>query len=296
MTHILTTLTGKRIVVTRAIHQAAPLELLLRERGAVPISYPCIAIRAPADTRALDTHLANLDQYDVVALKSANAVTALSQRLRALNLVPDWSRIEIAAVGPATDAALLSNFNRRADFVPATHTADHLAKTLPIANGSRILMPQSALAAESSAAILRARGARVIDVVAYDAVVGSGGGRCASVDRRKSRRRIDLFQPIGNHLLFAALFYDGGEDTAGRLPRPGDRAQSGGAWVSQCDHASCLYGKRYVRRLGFLFHKPSWQRVTLANAIPTDREVAIRAVRARIIVKLRLVIRDLILF
>ncbi len=174
MSH-LPTLAGKRIVVTRARHQAAPLELLLRERGAIPISYPCIAIRAPADTRALDKHLAKLDQYDVVMLKSANAVTALSQRFRSLNLVPDWSRIRIAAVGPATDAALLSNFNRRADFVPATHTADHLAKTLPIANGSRILLPQSALAAESSAEILRARGARVIDVVAYDAVVGSGG-------------------------------------------------------------------------------------------------------------------------
>ena len=174
MTHFLT-LAGKRIVVTRAIHQAAPLELLLRERGAVPISYPCIAIRAPADTRALDTHLANLDQYDVVALKSANAVTALSQRLRSLNLVPDWSRIRIAAVGPATDAALFSTFDRRADFVPATHTADNLAKTLPIASGSRILMPQSALAAESSATLLRARGAKVIEVVAYDAVVGSGG-------------------------------------------------------------------------------------------------------------------------
>jgi len=50
-------LAGKRVVNTRAAHQAAELDDLLRGRGAVPVSYPCIAIAPPADPAPLDAAL-----------------------------------------------------------------------------------------------------------------------------------------------------------------------------------------------------------------------------------------------
>ena len=41
-------LAGKRIVNTRAAHQAAEFSALLRQHGAIPIEYPCIEIAPPA--------------------------------------------------------------------------------------------------------------------------------------------------------------------------------------------------------------------------------------------------------
>ena len=50
-------LASKHIAVTRARHQAAELEELIRELGGVPIPFPCIAIE-PAEPNALDHYLA----------------------------------------------------------------------------------------------------------------------------------------------------------------------------------------------------------------------------------------------
>ena len=168
-------LNGKRIVVTRALNQAAPLERALRERGAIPISYPCIAIRQPSDTRELDEHLSNLAQFEFLLLTSANVVTCLASRLRALNLNPDWSRIQIAVVGKATEDALREQLGPAAVFSPAMETSDALARALPLDSGCRILLPQSTVAGDYLAELLRDRGARVSKVIAYETVKGSGG-------------------------------------------------------------------------------------------------------------------------
>jgi uroporphyrinogen-III synthase len=46
----MSTLVGKRIVNTRAVHQAEALNTLLRARGALPLDYPCIAIVPSQDS------------------------------------------------------------------------------------------------------------------------------------------------------------------------------------------------------------------------------------------------------
>ena len=170
-----TALEGKAIVVTRALNQAASLERALRERGAVPISYPCIAIKQPTDTRELDEQLSDLARFEILLLTSANVVTTIANRLRALALDPDWSRIRIAVVGKATEEALREQLGPAADFTPAAGTGDALARALPIQTGSRVLLPQSTVAGDYLAQILRARGAQVSKVIAYETVMGSGG-------------------------------------------------------------------------------------------------------------------------
>ena len=168
-------LKGKRIVVTRALNQAAPLERALRKRGAFPISYPCIAIQQPSDTRELDEHLSNLARFDVLLLTSANVVTTLAKRLEALELTPDWSRIRIAVVGKSTEEALREQLGPAADFSPALGTGDALARAMPIESGNRVLLPQSTVAGDFLGEVLRERGAQVSKVVAYETVMGSGG-------------------------------------------------------------------------------------------------------------------------
>ena len=69
-------LAGKRIVITRARHQAGAFADLLREHGAIPILYPCIAIIPPDDPAPLDEALAHLSAYDWMLITSANTVRA----------------------------------------------------------------------------------------------------------------------------------------------------------------------------------------------------------------------------
>ncbi len=168
-------LAGKGIVVTRALNQAASLERALRERGAVPISYPCIAIKPPSDNRELDEQLSDLARFDVLLFTSVNVVTTIAQRLQALELAPDWTSVRIAVVGKATAAALRDLLGPIPDISPAAATSDALARALPINPGSRILLPQSTVAGDYLANILRERGAQVRKIIAYETVLGLGG-------------------------------------------------------------------------------------------------------------------------
>ena len=169
-------------MVTRAAHQAATLKQLLTEEGAIPIDYPCLAIAALEDSSALDEQLRSLHQFDTLILTSSNTVIALDERVRALGVAVDWSRLRIAAIGPSTEEALLRRMGRRADFMPESPSTRVLARDLTVASGERIYLPQSGLAGEKTAEILRARGADVVLQVAYRTVSGSGGERCARHD------------------------------------------------------------------------------------------------------------------
>ena len=168
-------LRDKRIAVTRARHQAPPLEKLIRESGGIPVSYPCIVIVPPSDLRPLDAQLRRLRQFDWLLLTSSNTVRALAVRYPELRLQLADAPVKVAAVGTATAAELRQVFSRDADFVPGESGAGQLARDLPISGPARILLPQSDRADESTAEMLRARGAEVTTAIAYRTVIGEGG-------------------------------------------------------------------------------------------------------------------------
>jgi uroporphyrinogen-III synthase len=133
-------LARRRILVTRAPHQASELADRLRELGAIPILIPTIDIAPPASLAALDAALAQLQAFDLIAFTSANAVHAFQQRAEVLgiNLTPVPHRI--SAVGPST-ARALEAIGLRSDIIPPTYTAESLAATLaPTARGQHILL------------------------------------------------------------------------------------------------------------------------------------------------------------
>ena len=169
------TLVGKRVVITRAIHQSPALETLLRQYQAIPIVYPCIAIVPPADTSQLDRQLINLVSYDWLIVTSSNTIHALKERLTALDLHPDWEQIKVAVVGDKTAQAFISQFKHEPNFIPDIFTAEALAETLPIKSHGRVFLPQSALADNTLSKILSGREAEVISVTAYETVLGEGG-------------------------------------------------------------------------------------------------------------------------
>jgi uroporphyrinogen-III synthase len=166
---------GKRIVVTRAAHQAAELADLLRAGGAEVLLYPCIAIVPPHDTGLLDEalHGAAEGAFDWLVLTSANTVEALRLRCEALGL--SLRGIRTAAVGPATAEAARELLGADVQLMPEEHIAEALAAALTLAPGTRIFLPQADIARSTLHDGLAAAGADVTAAAAYSTVMGRGG-------------------------------------------------------------------------------------------------------------------------
>ena len=71
-------LSGLRIVVTRAEHQAQELADPLRKLGATVILLPVIAIGPPLDSEPLRYAAGHYNVYDWIIFTSVNAVTAFA--------------------------------------------------------------------------------------------------------------------------------------------------------------------------------------------------------------------------
>src|SRR5690348_6217967 len=96
-------LAGRRVVVTRAMHQAEELAQPLRDTGAIVILLPMIKIAPPADAGPLQRAARELGKYDWVIFSSANAVAALANQLAPGQGIP---RARIAVVGSGTRDAV----------------------------------------------------------------------------------------------------------------------------------------------------------------------------------------------
>jgi uroporphyrinogen-III synthase len=149
-------LADKRVVNTRSAEQAAELDEILLGRGAIPLSYPCIAAAEPEDIPGLERAMTDLiaGHFDWVAFSSANAVRAVARAAKS-GRIPTSTHIAVAGPGTAREVRLLLGVE--IDFQPARYTAlgdlvgDELAK-----------------------ALLEA-GAELSAVTAYRTVVGRGG-------------------------------------------------------------------------------------------------------------------------
>jgi uroporphyrinogen III methyltransferase/synthase len=157
-------LAGRRIVITRAQEQAGNLAVRLRALGADAIELPSIEIRPYEDYTALDAATANLDSYDWLIFTSANGVRFFLDRLDRSRKDIRSIRGRIAAIGPATKAAL-EQLHLKIDRMAAEFVAEGLLDALrdEDLNGKRILLPRAAVARDTLPVGLRARGA-VVDV------------------------------------------------------------------------------------------------------------------------------------
>ena len=179
-------LCGLRVLVTRERDAAAELAQALAGAGAEVILMPTIRIEPPGDLRPLDDALARLASYDWVIFTSANAVRAVVERLapsQSLNAsglsepslnaymlnAQSLNSVRVAAVGPQTQA-LLAAHGIRIDLVPKTFTAPSMANLMGESGelaGRRVLLPRSQIAETALVDALRAAGAIVDEVVAY---------------------------------------------------------------------------------------------------------------------------------
>lgn len=158
-------LAGRRILVTRARHQASELADRLKALGASPVLIPTIEIGPPTSFEALDASVVSLANFDLVAFTSANAVRALQERATATGVSPSPKRI--AVVGPAT-ARAIEALGLRVDVMPQVFTAESLGQTLlPGVRGLRILLVLAEDAPAILETVLKGGGAEVTVAAAY---------------------------------------------------------------------------------------------------------------------------------
>lgn len=177
-----------RIAVTRPAAQAEEFLQGLRALGAEAVSLPTIRIQEPADPEPLRRAVEGLAGFDWIVFTSANGVARFWHELEAAGTAGRWPpRLRAAAIGPATAEALRA-VGVEAEMVPdeyvAEAVADALARAYDLA-GQKILLPRAAEARKVLPMRLRAAGATVEEVVAYETAPDPEGiaGLRAALDR-----------------------------------------------------------------------------------------------------------------
>ena len=167
-----TPLAGRKILVTRARHQAGQLSEKLRTLGAEVIEIPAIEIVPPNSYQPLDAALSNLSQYSWLIVTSANGAGAVRARLAELRLeISRLAHLQIAAVGSAT-AHALTEIGLTVAVTPKEYVAESLVEALgERVRRQRVLLARAAVARDVIPDALRARGAHLDVVDAYRTVI-----------------------------------------------------------------------------------------------------------------------------
>lgn len=197
-------LTGKTILVTRAINQSGELIQLLHHQGASVLELPTLEIGSPSSWEPLDRAIAQLGDFNWLILTSANGVNAFFNRL-AINPQP-LNYLKIAVVGEKTAQSLMSH-GQLPHFTPPDYIADALVTHFPEPPlGQCILFPRvESGGREVLVKELTARGALVTEVAAYQShcakhlpapILASLEGGLVDVITFASSKTVTCFQQI----------------------------------------------------------------------------------------------------
>ncbi len=167
---------GRRVIVTRANHQAGELIHMLAAKGADAVAFPCLAIAPPDDADALAREVAELPARDGLILSSPNGVEAFFDALRATGQdARSLSGKTVAVIGTGT-AKHCEARGLRPDLIPTEPRAEGLCDELR----ARRLLTQSWLhvRADEGRALLQA------------AIQGAGGDYHLAIGYRTIRPKV----------------------------------------------------------------------------------------------------------
>ena len=165
-------LTGLRVLVGRAPHQASALSSGLHALGAEVVEIPFIEIRKPRSYQGLDAALNHIRTYDWLILTSANGVDAMWHRLKTLRIDKQaLQNLKVAAIGPATRTAIEKQ-GIKVTVVPRRYVAESVVESLrDQVTGKRVLLARAKVARDVIPYELGRLGAKVDVVEAYETVV-----------------------------------------------------------------------------------------------------------------------------
>jgi len=198
------TLAGARVLVTRAAEDAAELEQLLRERGAIPLRMPCIAFEDGPDVGRI-AEVVRDKLADLVVIASPQA----ARRLLAICADPG---LPLAAVGPATARELPGEVIVPKEGAGAEALLRELAGRVP---GKRVLVARAEGGNPALVEGLRAAGAQVETCTLYRTATARRVDPGALRDLREGRVDAIAFASGSAARGFAALA--GAESAAGAV-------------------------------------------------------------------------------
>jgi uroporphyrinogen III methyltransferase / synthase len=162
-------LSGKRVVIPRAVDQARDTANALRERGAAPLVLPMIEIAPPPDVAALSAAVSGMSGFDWVLFTSGNAVDQVRAELeRTGRDARAFGAAKVGVVGPKTAEALLK-LGIKADALAQEFVGEGLGSVV-LAQGTpgRVLLLRALVARDALPDALRAAGSQVEVVPAYE--------------------------------------------------------------------------------------------------------------------------------
>ena len=169
----MSTLAGKRIVITRALPQAPALATLLEAQGATAIKIPAIEIVPPQSFQPLDKALKKIQSYDWLILTSMNGVTALRKRMEKAGMDAGLLRpMRICAIGPATKAEIEKQLGLKVAVMPEEYVAESVVAALrKQVAGQNVLLGRAKVARDVIPNELRKAGAEVDVAEAYETIL-----------------------------------------------------------------------------------------------------------------------------
>ncbi|WHY70734.1 uroporphyrinogen-III synthase [Fictibacillus enclensis] len=159
-------LTGKTIVVTRAVEQSRKLLTRLREEGAEAVSFPVMHITKADPGASAEEIRREFDAFEWVVFTSVNGVRYFLEWLQAEKL--SLNNMKIAAVGRKT-AESLKRQGIYVDLIPERFEGGELAALLKrkVTPGSRVLVPKGNLAKSTIKNTLAGK-ADVTEMIVYE--------------------------------------------------------------------------------------------------------------------------------
>jgi uroporphyrinogen-III synthase len=167
-------LAGKRILITRARHQAGRLAEALEAQGAEVVRLPTIEIIPPESYAPLDAVLERIGGFDWLIVTSANGVAALDGRIQFLKIpLRRLQHLQVAAIGSAT-ATALERIGLKVSAMPEEYVAEAVVALLKEkVCGQHVLLVRPEVARDVIPEQLRQWGADVEVVTAYRTVIPS---------------------------------------------------------------------------------------------------------------------------
>ena len=210
---------GRRVLVTRARHQAEEFHRHLAELGAWVIDIPTIEVRPLRVDATVRDAIARLDETHLVVFASANAVEIFFDMLFELRRDARALRnSRLCAIGPET-ARTLEAHGLRPELVSGEYTAEGLAETLgnwDLTN-ARILVPRARQNRDALPAILAKRGAEVEILPVYELACPAGASGALHALFEEDPVDAVTFTSTATVVNFAGAFAD--EELAGLLEK-----------------------------------------------------------------------------
>ncbi|HSP88335.1 MAG TPA: uroporphyrinogen-III synthase [Ignavibacteriaceae bacterium] len=162
-------LKDKTIVITRTVEQSKESSAVFSELGAEVIIFPTLEIVPPSSWKQFDEAVIDHNKIDFIIFTSAHSVKMFAERLRQLNLILNFSKIKVVAVGNKT-ASICKDFGIPVNIIPLKFSGDAVVDELSKYNLKEkiIFIPRSAIGREALPKELRELGAVIKSVPVYN--------------------------------------------------------------------------------------------------------------------------------